>query len=89
MSRIDGYLKNWVDVKKAQAAQPRLVQTTEQNQVESRQNVGAVTNPPSAGTASKSPVAGLMAKIPGGHNTLMIVGGVLLTGLVAKQLKLI
>jgi len=89
MSFLDDALSSWKDVKVAQAKQPRLVQTLEQKQVETRQNIGQVSSVPNAARAPAAPIGGFMSMIPGGRNTLLAVAGLLAVGLIVKKAKLI
>jgi len=71
-------------------ANPRAVQTAEQQSVTVKQQVGQSTSQPASASATASTLGGgLLSRIPGGNKTLLIVAGVLTAYLVAKKMRFI
>ncbi|MFK5947945.1 MAG: hypothetical protein QM500_04130 [Methylococcales bacterium] len=81
MGRLDRWLADAKEVKLAELKQPRIVQTVEQRSVDTRQQVGAAPVEPRAKDAGSGSI-GFFDK----HKKhLMILGGVLVAGFIAKK----
>ena len=82
MSIISELMQAAKEVEIAKAQNPRLVQTIKQDSVSVDNNVQAQR----ATAANAAPMPGsFINSIPGGKNTLFIVGGLLFAGFVAKK----
>ena len=88
MSFLDDAIKAAKERAIVKIANPRAVQTAEQQSVTVKQQVGQSTSQPANASATVSTMGGgLLSRIPGGNRTLLIVAGVLTAFLIAKKMK--